>query len=73
MKKKEIEKDPNETIFELEHRIKRTAKSSIPLLHQLEREKLKMGFKWMSQDGKTMVLVAPKNQTKKESDGYRFI
>lgn len=73
MRKKEIEKDPNETIFELEHRIKRTAKASIPLLHEIEKEKLKIGFKWMSQDGKTMVLVAPKNFEKKLNDNFKFV
>lgn len=74
MKKKEILQENGETIFELEHRIKRTAKASIPLLHEIEREKLKRGFKYMSNDnGKTSFLVSPNNQQKRLDNGYRFI
>lgn len=71
-KSKEKPTEQTETIWEREHRIKRTAKASIPLLHEIEREKLKRGFKWMSQDSKTMVLVAPKNFEKKLNNNYKF-
>ena len=73
-KSKEIQPEPNETIFELEHRIKRTAKKSLPILHEIEAEKLKRGFKYMSNDnGKTSFLVSPNNQPKRLDNGYRFI
>lgn len=73
MRKKEIQPENGESIWEVEHRIKRTAKNSLPLLHEIEKQKLKDGYKWMSQDGKTSVLVNPKNFEKKLNDNYKFV
>ena len=73
-KSKEKPTEQTETIWEREHRIKRTAKASIPLLHEIERDKLKRGFKYMSNDnGKTSVLVNPKNFEKRLNENYKFV
>ncbi len=72
-KSKEKPTEELETIWEREARIKRTAKNSLPLLHEIEKQRLKDGFKWMSQDGKTSVLVNPKNFEKKLKDNYKFV
>lgn len=72
-KSKEKPTEELETIWEREARIKRTAKKSLPKLHEIEAQRIKDGWRWMSQDGKTMILVAPKNQTKKLNDNFKFV
>ena len=72
-KSKEKPAEENLTIWEIEHKIKSKAKKSLPLLHEIEKQKLKDGFKWMIQDGKTSVLVNPKNFEKRLNDNYKFV
>jgi hypothetical protein len=70
---KEKPKEESLTIWELEHQIKTKAQKSLPKLHEIEAQRLKDNWRWMSQDGKTMILVAPKNQNKKLNDNFKFV
>lgn len=70
---KEKPKEESLTIWEIEHQIKTKAQKSLPKLHEIEAQRLKDNWRWMSQDGKTMILVAPKNQTKKLNDNFKFV
>jgi hypothetical protein len=70
---KEKPKEESLTIWEIEHQIKTKAQKSLPKLNEIEAQRLKDNWRWMSQDGKTMILVAPKNQTKKLNDNFKFV
>lgn len=72
-KSKEKPTEENLTIWEIEHKIKSKAKNSLPLLHEIEKQRIKDGWRWMTQDTKTKILVSPKNQIIRLMDNFKFV
>jgi hypothetical protein len=51
-----MKQKPEETIFETEHRLKRSAKAVLEIEKKKEKQKIKKGATWINIDDKTRVL-----------------
>lgn len=51
-----MKQKPEETIFETEHLLKRSAKALLEIEKKKEKEKIKKGATWINIDDKTRVL-----------------